>query len=134
MRRSAACLVAAAALAGPTAASGSSTQGVSASAKTQEVNGQLVLVCDAEATGAAASTEITQCYTTNGGWAPAVAVPGPVAATANVVSVPPGPYQVCVEARATFLAGDKQEIRTSLHCFGSQLIGVGGAQSGRGDR
>jgi hypothetical protein len=127
----AAASLAAAAL--PGVASAAPAQELVASARAYTAGGggtaATVLECDAHATGVAATTEITACYTTNGGSAHLVAAFGPVAATASVFTAPPSTYRVCVAAHATFLVGQVPELTAPLRCFDSQIVGVTRASS-----
>jgi hypothetical protein len=84
----------------------------------------MVIECDAHATTAVSNVAITKCYTTNGGFAPGVSLPGVEAVTANTVSVVPSTYQVCVEAKARLILTG-QEVTAPLHCVDSNLVGVG---------
>jgi hypothetical protein len=77
--------------------------------------GQMVVSCSAVATEPTSSVAITKCYTTNGGWASDISLPGWTAVTTNEMTAPPGPFQVCVEATARLLLGG-QEITAPLHC------------------
>ena len=68
---------------------------------------QLVVECNAEAIGAAASTAINECYATSAGGgsatAPSIALPGNAAATAGTNNVALGRITVCVRGTATWL-------------------------------
>jgi hypothetical protein len=82
------------------------------------VNGglQMVVECQAVGTGPMVSVAITECYTTNGVFAPDRALPGLVSATATTGRGRLESYLLCTRAVATDINSNTYD--TGLQCNG----------------
>jgi hypothetical protein len=72
-------------------------------------DGRMLISCAAQSADPALASNvgISECSASNGGWAPTISLPGTTAATANFLSVSPGPFELCVRASASLTIGGR---------------------------